>query len=164
MLCLRYKPGVPQITSRLSCDRCHIIDTIYTSTYDNSLIKPLVQLIYHTGVVLIIYFREHSRITDYCYSRSMVLSLWKSFFARFFSRYKLPCHMGKWNLWDSNPGQTRLIRPPLSPTELSFQNGISAVSNIFIVLCLSTRKYFLFPKPPGTCDAPLVSIPLGGRR
>ncbi len=27
----------------------------------------------------IIYFREYSRITDYCYSRSMVLSLWKSF-------------------------------------------------------------------------------------
>ena len=48
------------------------------------------------------------------------------------------------------------------PFRHTLLNGISAVSNIFFVLCLSTRKYFLFPKPPGTCDAPLISIPLGG--
>lgn len=48
------------------------------------------------------------------------------------------------------------------PFRHTLLNGISAVSNIFIVLCLSTRKYFLFPKPPGTCDAPLISFPLGG--
>lgn len=30
---LRYKPSVPQITSRLSCDRCRMFDTTYTSAY-----------------------------------------------------------------------------------------------------------------------------------
>lgn len=48
------------------------------------------------------------------------------------------------------------------PFRHTLLNGISAVSNMFFVLCLSTRKYFLFPKPPGTCDAPLISFPLGG--
>lgn len=171
MLCLRYKPGVPQITSRLSCDRCHIFDTTYTSTYDNSLIKPLVQI----KCWLTYYFREFSRITDYCYSRPMVLSLWKSFFARFFSRYKFPCSMGKCKRYESNIPQqaykacpitawvllqneserirTFNILPParsLSNTRspcarLPFRhtllNGISAVSNIFFVLCFALGSF-----------------------
>lgn len=63
-----------------------------------SLIKPLVQ----SHCWRNIYFRERSRITDYCYSWPVVLSFWKSFFARFFSRYKLPCSMEKWIVTDSN--------------------------------------------------------------
>lgn len=115
------------------------------------------------------HFQERSKITDYCYSRPMVLSLWKSFFARFFSRYKPPCSMEKCKRYESNIPQqaykacpitawvllqneserirTFNILPParsLSNTRspcarLPFRhtllNGISAVSNIFFMLC-----------------------------
>ena len=186
-----------------------------------SLIKPLVQLIYHTGVALIIYFQESSRITDYCYSRPMILSLWKSFFARFFSRYKLPCYMEKYREQESNPQSLDIsqVQRTASP---SLRNGISAVSNIFFVLCFALGSFLshssdfrvtsnpdavlfytaikqysgqgiqhmaslylpfqemcqflpfshikwqvrllclVHANPPGTCDAPLISFPLGG--
>lgn len=79
-----------------------------------SLIKPLVQLIYRTGVVLIIYFQERSRIADYCYSRPVVLSFWKSFFARFVRRYKNFCSMEKCKRYESNIPQQAYKACPIT--------------------------------------------------
>lgn len=78
------------------------------------LIKPLVLLIYHVGVALIIYFREHSRIADYCYSRPVVLSLWKSFFAKFVRRYKNFCFMEKCKRYESNIPQQAYKACPIT--------------------------------------------------
>lgn len=192
--CLRYKPGVPQITSRLSCDRCHIFDTTYTSTYD----KPIVR----TRTLIWLYAPCLNLLGDYwmllpykttCPSlinkvngsnyllpgtfqnyRLLLLTICgfislEKFFARFFSRYKLPCYIGKCKRYESNIPQqvyktcpitawvllqneserirTFNILPParsLSNTRfpcarLPFRhtllNGISAVSNIFFMLC-----------------------------
>lgn len=84
------------------CDRCHIIDTTHTSTYDNPLIKPLVQLIYLIGVAPLFTSRNIPELPT-----TATHGLWfylseKSFFARFFSRYKFPCYMEKWIVTDSN--------------------------------------------------------------
>lgn len=126
-------------------------------------------------MALIIYFQEHSRITDYCYSRSIVLSLWKSFFTRFFSRYKLPCYMEKCKRYESNIPQQAYKACPITawvllqngiyeirthasgniafnvydysaftsvlPLDQYSRNGISAVSNIFFVLCFALGSF-----------------------
>lgn len=105
-------------------------------------------------MALIIYFREHSRITDYCYSRPVVLSLWKSFFARFFSRYKLPCYMEKWIVTDSNcePSGYEPDALTIAPTILS---GFA----IFLRYLNTTHFYFR-----RTVTASVTCYPVANRR